>query len=671
MKKLSNNVFSVEFDEGKGIMTALTINADPEKANFIKEGRGFCELTAVPYYTYNPVTHHVVGTEDYKFEKFETEEKCAKATFSRRGVVVRETFVTEEEILRVKIDVKNENAYPFYFMREDFGFFVPFADSYDSSLICQQIRCHTHIAAFGENTWVQAERMGISEHNVGVLLLKGSTYSYSQTNCTYSEERGYLSLNVSSFHLQGGESYEIELVVFAYKGGDDFFTQAKKFPRFIHVEAPEGYVLTKGETKPVSFTTGEKIKTASVKIGNKKLPTEIDGNTLKTSVNGATCGEKKISYEINGRKGEAYFYVSEPLELLQRKRARFIVEHQQCLEKNSPLYGAYLIYDNEEKEQYFDYSWPDHNANRERMSMGVFLAKYLRKTGDKKIEKSLNLFTEFLLRECLDEETGVSFNNIGKAANVTRLYNAPWVILYFCELYRCNHNKRWVDLATKMLILYYENGGTNFYPNGIRLSDILQAIREGGNTEAYNRVLELFDEHIENIIIKGTNYPPHEVRYEQTIVTPAAYLLMEKYLLCKDEKYLREAEKHLKLLIKFNGSQPDYRLNKVPIRYWDNYYFGKTRDAVYGDTLPHPALAHSAHCFYLYGLITGDKKWLDYGKQSWEAGYCFFNAKGEASSSYVYPERVNGKKCAHFDYFADEQDGYLYLIYKMQEGIDA
>ena len=66
-------------------------------------------------------------------------------------------------------------------------------------------------------------------------------------------------------------------------------------------------------------------------------------------------------------------------------------------------------------------------------------------------------------------------------------------------------------------------------------------------------------------------------------------------------------------------------------------------------------------------MITGNKKWIDYGLQSWRSGFCLFNGKGEAFSSFVYPERVNGQKGQFFDPFADEQDGFLYLAYKMDE----
>ena len=301
------------------------------------------------------------------------------------------------------------------------------------------------------------------------------------------------------------------------------------------------------------------------------------------------------------------------------------------------------------------------------MVMALFLVKYLRKTGDRTVEKSLRHFTDFLLRECVDEEVAGAYNNIGRDAKTTRLYNAPWVILYFCELYRYDKNQRWLNLALRMAIKYYKNGGTGFYPNGIRFREMCRAFEESEDAELYREVLALFDRHVETLIEHGTNYPPHEVNYEQSIVTPAACLLLDKYIMEKDERYLVEAEKHLRLLKKFNGAQPDYRLNKVPIRYWDNYWFGKTRTSVYGDTLPHPAMALSAHVFHTYGRLTGDPEWIAYGVATSRSGYCLFQNTGEAYSSYVYPERANGDRGRFLDPFANEQDGFLYLAYKLDE----
>lgn len=663
---MKNDIFDLQFDEGKGLLTSLVLSRDPEGANFIKNGHGLCEIHSTLWYG-RENGKFFKQQEDWQLTAFHENASVAVAEFSRRGVAVKETFTLTERDLRISIKVKNNNFYPVYFKREDFSFYTPFADSYDDSITCQRLRCHAHMAPFLDNSYIRLERMGESEHNLGLLFLRGAVYSYSQEDCPHSNDRGFLYMNVEPFSLVKDESYELELTVFPHKGGDDFFIRAAEYEPFINVKADPGYVLLKDEEGALTLTCSHSVGKASVRHNGRSLPFTVEGNVVRIPLCFSSTGEKRISYEIDGRRGEAYLYVSMPLAYLQKKRAHFIVKHQQCTDERSPLYGAYLIWDNEEKRQYFSFDWMDHNANRERMVMALFLVKYLRKTGDRTVEKSLRHFTDFLLRECVDEEVAGAYNNIGRDAKITRLYNAPWVILYFCELYRLDKNQRWLNLALRMAIKYYKNGGTGFYPNGIRFREMCRAFEESEDTELYREVLALFDRHVQTLIEHGTNYPPHEVNYEQSIVTPAACLLLDKYIMEKDERYLSEAEKHLRLLKKFNGAQPDYRLNKVPIRYWDNYWFGKTRTSVYGDTLPHPAMALSAHVFHTYGRLTGDPEWIAYGVATSRSGYCLFQNTGEAYSSYVYPERVNGDRGRFFDPFANEQDGFLYLAYKFDE----
>ena len=662
---MKNGIFEIEFDSERGILTSLVALGDPERANFIKSGRGLGELHPMLWYALDG-NKNTKAMQQWELESFTEGTSSACAVFNMRGVRIEQTFELTESDLRIRMRVTNENFYPVYFKREDLSFYTPFADSYDDSLTCQRVRCHAHMAPFLDNSYIRAERMGISDYNVGVLFLKGAAYSYSQEDCPNSNDRGYLIMNVEPFSLTSGKSYDIELAVFTHRGGEDFARAAARYPEYIRVDST-AYVLYKGEGAELTLTASQDIASASVTCAGRRIPLTVKGRTVSVPLCWKSYGEKKISYEINGRRGEAYYFVSPPLELLQKKRARFLVRKQQCTDRESPLYGAYLIYDNEEKRQYFSYEWTDHNANRERMCIPIFLVKYLRKTGDEAVKRSIYLYTDFLLRESVDEASGKAYNNIGKEAKTTRLYNAPWVILYFCELYLYDGNMRWVDLALRMTREYYKNGGTGFYPNGIRFSEMRRAFEKSGRQSEYAEVCALFDEHIATLMRKGTSYPPHEVNYEQTIVTPAACLMIDKYLMTGDEVYVREAKRHLDLLEKFNGCQPDYRLNKVPLRYWDNYWFGKTRSCEFGDTLPHPALAHSAHCFYSYGVVTGEKKWIDYGIASWRSGFCLFNGKGEASSAYVYPERVNGMKGAYFDRFATEQDGFLYLAYKLTE----
>ena len=81
------------------------------------------------------------------------------------------------------------------------------------------------------------------------------------------------------------------------------------------------------------------------------------------------------------------------------------------------------------------------------------------------------------------------------------------------------------------------------------------------------------------------NYPPHEVRFEQTIATPAVAIPAAFYAnIDPDPGILRDIAPQIDLLERFSGDQPDHRLNEIPIRHWDEYWFGKRR--LFGDTFP-------------------------------------------------------------------------------------
>ena len=160
---MKNSVFELEFNKEKGTLTSLYLVGDGEHADFIKDGRGLCEIHATLWHGRESDTKFLKVYEDWKLENFTEGEDEAISVFSRRGIVITERFILTDDDLRIKINVKNTNAYPVYFKREDLSFYTPFADSYDDSKTCQRVRTHAHMAPFGENSYVRVERMGISE----------------------------------------------------------------------------------------------------------------------------------------------------------------------------------------------------------------------------------------------------------------------------------------------------------------------------------------------------------------------------------------------------------------------------------------------------------------------------------------------------------------------------
>ena len=664
---MENKVFSLELDKEKGGIGCLSLLGDESGMSFIAEGHALGEIAPVPVHTFeNGVCD--VGEEGAKLEATtETETDGAwESTF--HGVRFLGSVRFEGENIVVRHTVRNENAYPVYFKNGDFSVYAPFADRYEGAEVCFRKRCHVHVYAGRERAWVKTERMGESEYAVGLYVREGDIVSYSQEKVNINN-RGYFLLNTAAFQLLAGGEYVLEYVIFAHKGGEDFFRALGAFEGAVTVKNDGGYTLFKGEKRKVELAFNGKIESAAVYENGKPLAFVQKEGGISFTVKAKAYGEKTVIYEINGKKGVLSFFVSRTLSELIKQRVFRICSEHQCLEKGSPLYGAFLIYDNEEKTQFFDFEYADHNACRERMGMALLLTKYLQNNrNDTKARKSLKLFADFLLRECVDEETGIVYNNIGKDASVVRLYNAPWVALFFSEMHRLTGEGRYGRLVCRLMTHYYKNGGTRFYPNGICFLDIERAVRESVSKEEHQALLTLFDEHIETLLKNGTSYPPHEVNYEQTIVTPAVRLLLDKYALSGDKKYLEEAGKHIRLLKKFDGAQPDHRQDKLPIRYWDAFWFGKTGrrtgGATYGDTLHYWSVL-SGESYIRFARASGDEALALYGQQTVENCYALFKENGEASCAYVYPAFVNGKRGAYYDPFANDQDFTLYFALRL------
>ena len=661
---MKNDFFDIKFDKNTGGIYSLKLCGDKNDAEFIKEGKKLAELKC-GLYSYSD--------EFFKFGIEETEEKdesaIAKFRLKRspdeKGLTAETRFGLDGEKLNVTIIFKNENDFPFYFKDGDISFYLPFFDKYDDSETCIKKRVHAHINACGENSFIMLERMGENEFNVGLIFLKGNITSYSQEEVK-SNDRGYFLMNVGAFALSEGEIYEISFVLFPFKDRKDFKKKLLSFEQYLDFSCKDGYTLLKGrdEKRLFKITAKKPIDKASVTLNGENLLCSINGCELTGELTYVKTGEAVVSYCVNGRSGEAAFFISPPIDDIIEKRLNFIIDNQQCKDKESSLYGAYLIYDNEENRPYYDRFWRDHNASRERFGMALSILAALKRTPNEKYDKSIKLFTDFLFRECVDEETGAVYDGIGKDARYIRLYNAPWVALFFTELYNYTSEPCYVRIAANILKRYYQNGGTKFYPNGVRFYDFFSAFVKVLPCGETAEIMRLFDEHVSTIIDNGVIYPPHEVNFEQTIATPATSILLDKYAISKDKKYLDEAEKHLNILRKFDGVAPNHRLNKIPIRFWDDYWFGKER--TFGDTFPHYWSVLSGICNFVYGQLLGKSEYFDYGRQCMENCLCLFREDGKSSCAYVYPKKVNGKKGAFFDPFANDQDFALYFLLKTE-----
>ena len=429
---MQNNFFSIKLDRENAGISSLSLVGDDANMNFCREGKALFAL------------------RNFNLEKIEENECSAVAVSFFMGVRATTKYKFEEDHLTVSIVLLNENPYPVYFKDGDVVLETPINDAYDSGTVCMKERCHAHIWTGLEYSHILCERMGESDYNLGIIFQNGSFLSYRQEECKHCS-RGYLSLNVSAFHLLRGDSYEIKCTVFKHSGKNDFFESAKRIDGYARVESERGYTFTAREKIDFSVETNREIKKASCTVNGEYALCRTEKEKVYISFIPKNTGEYKAIFEIDGRRGVAVFNIISDIEKLIHERLNFIVDHQQCSEELSPLYGAYLIYDNEEQRQYFDYGWADHNANRERMGMSLAIVKWLQRHDNEKMRKSIDVFTQFLLRECVDEEDGTCYGNIGKDKSKVRLYNAPWVMLYFTELYKLTNDKKYLDNKYKLM----------------------------------------------------------------------------------------------------------------------------------------------------------------------------------------------------------------------------
>lgn len=571
----------------------------------------------------------------------------------------------EGDRVYTEVTISNPGEKPYFTDKTSISIAFPLVDKYESSKVCMEQRCHTHVFCGGNISYICALRMGGQAPHLGMVLTKGSLsgYSIERNIVSQSNDRGCFLLHPSPMEIKAGESVTLEWVIFSHEGKDDFFRKAEYYqPYFVTVWA-DRYVLFQGEKNILRICPA--FSAQKVMVDGQALPEE--NGTYHLEYVARETGEKVFEIQADGIRTWCRTYVQEKAEKLAGKRCMFLTGYQQYHGGIENLKGAYLAYDNEE-EMCIYRPENDYNGGRERIGMGVLVTRYLsgqKEKEDALLRESLDEYREYVLRELVDADTGKVYNDMGRDDSYKRLYNAPWAATFFAEQYRLRKEKRELICAYRIIKRFYEEGGKDFYP--IDLPILLldgELLRAGMETER-EELLLLYREHADRICDRGICYPASEVNYEQSIVAPAADILLSVYVLTEDVKYLTAAERQIGILELFNGMQPDYHLYEVAIRHWDGYWFGKRR--YFGDTFPHYWSALTGNIFELYGRITGKSEYLERAENSKRAVLPMIFADGRASCAYLYPFKINGREGEFYDPYANDQDWGLYFYLKSEE----
>ena len=558
------------------------------------------------------------------------------------------------DVLTTKVVISYNGAHPYFTNAGSIAISFPLQDRYADSVTCRDYRCHAHIFC-GENTsYIMALRMGGAAPHLGMVLTKGSLSAYSMERDLklQSNDRGCFWLHPSSQEFAPGDTMTLEWKVFPHQGREEFREKLKAVSQVILVDA-EQYVIYPGETSKVTIEPAFEAEKVTV---NGMLLEKTENGVYEYLFESEKTGEYMLSISADTVKTTCRLLVQERPEELAAKRCAFIVGHQQYHGKIKELQGAYLPYDNEEKILVCTPE-NDFNAGRERTGMGVLIARALQQNllkDREKAEQSLREYRAFYLRELVNAATGLVCNCSGKDNSYFRLYNYPWAVTFFLECWKLWGEKEDLKTAVRITEKFYEQDGFRFYPIEMPIVMLCQELKKAGEQEDLKTVKDLFRCHADQLIEIGTAYPASEVNYEQSIVQPAAEVILQVYEVTGEEKYLRGAEQQIAVLELFDGQQPDYHLHETAIRHWDGYWFGKRR--VFGDTFPHYWSAENGRTFKRYARLTEDKEYNIRGEHSLRGVLSMFFEDGTATCAYLYPYSVNGQKTDFADPYSNDQD---------------
>lgn len=592
------------------------------------------------------------------------DEKSVESVYETPRLRIRVYRRLEAEgRLRETYTFESRSPTPLVLAEGDLGIRLPLVDNYPGAELCLPQRCHVHLWMGGSSAYVNALRMGGAAPHLGLVVTEGSLTEYSiHDRIAQSNDRGQFVVHPAAMTLAPGESRVVSWVLFWHKGWDDFFHQAERLDNFIRLEA-ERYAVTRGEPLRITVHTAGSLDGAHWLLNGKPVVPVLKPREGKTGVQielpMSELGEQTIELEVGDRRIQLRALVTPPPLELIASRVRFIIEHQQRHAAKDPLDGAYLIFDNETNAQVYDGGFPDHNAGRERIGMGVLAALYLPHCEDpglrQTLKQSLEQYAVFIHRE-LQNGAGTVFDSIGRSGT-PRMYDYPWAIHFHLAMFDAFGRPEYLRSALEATRAYYAKGGERFYCIGMPVLQMLRSLEKAGWNNERKEMLAAFKKHALTLLRIGAAYPKHEVNYEQSIVAPAAQLMLEVYLATHDETFLQGAKEQMKLLELFGGQQPDYHLNDIAIRHWDDYWFGKRQ--VYGDTFPHYWSTITAVVFDDYALATGDAHYRQRAEGILANNLCAFTAEGRASCAYVYPTTINGQPGKFFDPWANDQDWAL------------
>lgn len=327
-----------------------------------------------------------------------------------------------------------------------------------------------------------------------------------------------------------------------------------------------------------------------------------------------------------------------------------------------------MVYDNETGRIYLnddDRASHDTDEGRERVGMGLLLAKWCTLHPDARLRGALVRYAAFVRRE-LQTADYTTYSQTGRRG-YHRGYNYPWVADFYFHMYDLTGDARYAADGYGTLCAFFRHFGYGFYAIDIPVLESMKALERAGMSAERDTLLAHYRRTAARFAKTGPLFPRHEVNYEQSIVAPAVAFMAEMYLQTADTACLAYVRRLMPALEAFAGSQPAYNLNGIAIRHWDGYWFGKR--PLYGDTFPHYWSTLNAVAYYYYARCGGGDDYLRRARAIVRGNLCLFAPDGRASCAYLAPRRVDGRPGHYYDPFANDQDWALAFYLLVEHGI--
>ena len=663
--KLSGEKIVVEIDENNGCTTSI-VNKNDSLMNWVRDNSSWGEI------------------ENFKLEKLTKEGNCFfahysynpdKHYFKRKDNV---TFTVEKRLIdnvyQERYVFTNHTNFDFFINQETFGIHFSFNSIYKKA---ENPVCMAHVWAGADVCWVVAKKITDAKEKLVIRLTEGSISDYSICREIIGEKedstgcRGDIVLNPTPCSVSAGESVAYTFIYdFTDKNEIDYLEEQDGFVS-VKADCITQYIC---ELITVTVKYNGKIDSYKILVDGEEQPCTLQSNQIVCCYIADSLGEKKFDVYINGKHTYLFANVIPPLEQILEKRAYFIAEKQQFHKEGSSLDGAYLIYDNQTKTQYYSSSFDDHNAGRERIAMGCIVLKQLRTRYDEKLMQSITKHRAFIERELFDAQTAMVYNKEGRNNCWRRIYNDPWFALYFLEWYLLTNEKQNLEYAGKILLNYYKDDKNHQDSQLIHIPRFCEYLEKENLLDLKERLIACFMEYIDSQINNnGEIYSQEVCVLSHEPYNNKSIYFSHAYQLKKDELYLLYANMYKNHSEVYYSYQPDFHMNMISTRFWDDFWFGKYR--LYGDTYPHYWSSQTGIMFAEYERAFGVDCKAEY-ENIFKNNLCVYTSDGSAFNNYLYPYKITIIDNAQADYlrpktgtyygkkyevFANDQDWSLYL----------